>query len=97
MIQIKQMAGVNSPALHYESEILRIRGNDGLQNTKRAQFGLNVFKGNRGVHTFANLSLTSFFSRQLVLKIKQSSREQFVSLRVILTRRAGRLAKRICY
>ena len=82
------MADVNSRfASISESEILRIQDDAVLQNTKRAtKFGLQVFNSKRRLHTN---SACLRFSGQLLLKIKQPSRQQFVSLRLILFCRAG--------
>ena len=61
MIQTKQN-GRRKLASISESEILRMQDDAVVQNTKRATtFGLKVFKGKRGVHSFANQCLTSFF------------------------------------
>ena len=80
-----------------ESEILRKQDDAVLQNTKRAtEYGLKVKKGKRRVYTFDNQCLTSFL-QIIIMKIKQSSRQQFASLGVILLCRAGCPAKQIRY
>ena len=74
-----------------ESEILRKQDDAVLQNTKKAtEYGLKVSEGNykRRVYTFDNQCLTSFL-QIIIVKIKQSPRQQFASLGVILLCRAG--------
>ena len=61
------MAGVKLASIS-ESEILRIQDDAVLQKKKRARkFGLNVSKGKRRVHTFANQCLTSNSFFQIII------------------------------
>ena len=81
MIQTKQ-SGRHKLASISELEILRIQDDAVLQNTKRATTYL-AWKFSKVREEFILLPTS----------VKQSSRQKFVSLRVILFCRAGHLAK----
>ena len=67
-----------------ESEILRKQDDAVLQNTKKAtEYGLKVSEGN-----YKRRVYTSFL-QIIIVKMKQSSRQQFAPLGVILLCRAG--------